>query len=79
MLKKTKVELEKISNADIHLFIEKGMRGGTGYVSKRYSKGNNQFCRDYDETKRKVYIIYLDMNNLYGKAISKYLPYEGFK
>ena len=35
MLKMTKVELEKISNADIHLFIEKGMRGGICSVSKR--------------------------------------------
>ena len=79
MLKMTKVELEKISNADIHLFIEKGMRGGVCYVSKRYSKANNEFCPDYDETKPKVYIKYLDMNNLYGKAMSEYLPYGGFK
>ena len=38
MLKMTKVELEKISYADIHLFIEKGMRIGIWFVSKRYSK-----------------------------------------
>ena len=79
MLKMTKVELEKISDADIHLFIEKGMRGGICSVSKRYSKANNEFCPDYDETKPKVYIKYLDMNNLYGKAMSEYLPYGGFK
>ena len=30
----TKVELEKISNADMHLFIEKGMRGGISYINK---------------------------------------------
>ena len=41
-LKMTKVELEKTSNADIHLFIEKGMRGGISYINKRYSKANNQ-------------------------------------
>ena len=79
MLKMTKIELEKISNPDIHLFIERGMRGGICYVSKRYSKANNEFCPDYDETKPKVYIKYLDMNNLYGKAMSEYLPYGGFK
>ena len=38
MLKMTKIELEKISNPDIHLFIERGMRGGVCYVSKRHSK-----------------------------------------
>ena len=42
MLKMTKIELEKISNADIHLFIERDMRGGICYVSKRYSKANNE-------------------------------------
>ena len=48
MLKMIKVELEKISDPDIHLFIEKGMRGGISYVSKRYSKANNEKCPNYD-------------------------------
>ena len=43
MLKMTKVELENISDADIHLFIEKGIRGGIWFVSKRYSKANNEY------------------------------------
>ena len=79
MLKMTKVELERSSETDIHLFIERGMRRGICSASKRYSKANNEFCPDYDETKPKVYIKYLDMNNLYGKAMSEYLPYGGFK
>ena len=79
MLKMTKVELEKISDADIHLFIEKGTRGGICFISKRYSKANNEFCPVYGETKEKVYIKHFDMSNLYGKAMSEYLPYEGFK
>ena len=48
MLKMKKVELEKISDADIHLFIERGMRGGICCVSKRYTKANNEFCLYYD-------------------------------
>ena len=51
MLKITKVELEKINNARMHLFIEKEMRGGISYASKRYSKANNKYCADYDKTK----------------------------
>ena len=39
-------ELEKISNANIHLFIEKGMRRGISYINKRYSKTNNKYCSD---------------------------------
>ena len=37
------------------------------------------FLPDYGKSKEKVYIKYLDMNNLYGKAMSEYLPYGGFK
>ena len=55
MLKMTKVELEKVSEADIHLFIERSMRGGICSASKRYSKANNEFCPDYNEIKQKVY------------------------
>ena len=79
MLKMTKVKLEKISDADIHLFIEKGMRGGISYVNKRYSRANNENCSNYDKEKFIKYINYLDMNNLYGHAMSQYLPYGGFK
>ena len=79
MLKMTKVELEKISNAHIHLFIEKGMRGGIGYASKRYSKANSKYCPDYDKNKPEIYINYIDMNNLYGGAMSECLPYGRFR
>ena len=79
MLKMTKVKLEKISDADIHLFIEKGMRGGISYSAKRYSKANNENCPDYDKEKPEFYISYLDMNSLYGGAMSQYLPNGGFK
>ena len=79
MLKMTKVELEKISDPDKYMFFEQGMRGGVSYINKRYSKANNEYCKDYDKEKPKNYIIYLDMNNLYGHAMSQYLPYGGFK
>ena len=79
MLKMTKVELEKISDADMYIFIERCMRGDISYVNKRFSKANNEYCPDYDKNKPKVYINYHDMNNLYGDAMSQYLPYGGFK
>ena len=79
MLKMTKVELEKISNADIHLFIEKRMRGVISYVNKRYSKANNKYCPDYHKTKPEKHIAYIDLNNLFWGAMSEYLPYGGFK
>ena len=75
MLKMTKGELAKISDANVHLFIQKEKRGGISYVNKRYSKANNKYCSDYDKNKPKNFIFYLDMNNLYGDAMSQYLPY----
>ena len=48
MLKMTGVKLEKISDIDKYLFIEKGLRGGTSYIAKRYAKANNKYMCDYD-------------------------------
>ena len=79
MLKKTKVELGKTSDPDKYTFIEKGMRGGISYIDKKYSKANNEYCSDCHSVKSKTYITYLDMNNLYGHAMSQYLPYANFK
>ena len=66
MLKMTSIELEKISDIDKYLFIEKGLRGGISYIAKRHSKANNEYCPDYDKNKPSTFISYLDMNKLYG-------------
>ena len=79
VLKMTGVKLEKISNIDMHFFIEKKLRGGTSYIAKRYSEATNKYIKNYDLTKPSKYIEYLDKNNLYGWAISGYLIYGGFK
>ena len=55
------------------------MRGGISYVSKIYGKVNNKYMESYDSSKKSNYITYLDANNLYGWAMSQYLPYSGFK
>ena len=57
----------------MHLFIEKRSRGGISYIAKRYSEANNKSMKDYDPTKPSKFILYLDMNNLYGKGVSGYL------
>ena len=73
------MRLEKIVDIDMYLFIEKGLRGGISYIAKRYAKANNKYMKDYDPKKPSKFITYLDMNNLYGWAMSGYLPYGGFK
>ena len=57
----------------MHLFIEKRLRGGISYIAKRYSEANNKSMKDYDPTKPSKFILYVDMNNLYGKGVSGYL------
>ena len=78
MLKMTDIKLEKISDIGKYLYIKKGLRGGISDIAKRYAKANNKYLNDYDPKKPST-STYLDMNNLYGCAISEYLPYEGFR
>ena len=78
-VKMTSVKLEKISDTDRYLFIEKRLRGGISYIAKRSAKANNKYMNDYDPKKLSTFISYLDMNNLYGSAMSEYLLYEWFK
>ena len=75
----TGVWLEKIVDIDMYLFIGKGLRGGISYIAKRYAKENSKYMKNYDPRKPSIYISYLDMNNLYGWAMSSYRPYGGFK
>ncbi|KAJ8888509.1 hypothetical protein PR048_008000 [Dryococelus australis] len=79
MLKHTKIELELLTDYDMILMIEKCVSGGISHFCKRYAKANNKFIKTYDSTKEIFYLTYLDANNLYGWAMSQYLPYGGFK
>ena len=79
MLKITDIKLEKISDIDKYLFIEKALRGGISYIAKRYAKANNKYLNDYDPKRLSTLISYIDMNNLCGWAMSEYLPYGRMK
>ena len=74
-----KVELELITDPDICIFSEKGMRGGVFYISNRYSKANNKYLKSSDPKQDLKHIIYLDSNNLCGYAMPKFLPTTGLK
>ena len=79
-LKITEVELELLSDPDMLLMIEKGIRGGISMISNRHGKANNSYMEDeYDDKRATKYITYLDANNLYGWAMCKPLPTHDFK
>ena len=71
--------LELISDIDLLLMIEKGIRGGICQSIFRHAKANNKYMIDYDEKVVSSFLIYADYNNLYGKAMSEKLPVDGFK
>ena len=78
-LKKTSVKLELLTDYDMLLMVEEGIRGGICHVIHRYAKANNKYMKNYDKNEESSYIQYSDANNLYGWAMSQKLPINGFK
>ena len=78
-LKKTNVELELLTDYDMLLMVEEGIREGICHAIQRYAKANNKYMNDYDRKKKPSYIQYIDANNLYGKAMTEKLPVRGFR
>ena len=79
-LKMTDIDLELLSDPDMLLMFEKGIRGGISMISNRYGKANNKYMKKgFNRNKLKKYLMYLDANNLYGCAMSMKLPTHGFK
>ena len=78
-LKKTNMQLELLTDYDMLLMVEEGIRGGICHSTHRYAKANNKYMKNYNSNEESSYIQYLDANNLYGWAMSKKLPVNGFK
>ena len=66
LLKKTEVELELLTNIDMLLMVEKGIRGGMCQAIHKYAKANNKYMKNYEKNIESSYLIYLHANNLYG-------------
>ena len=78
-LKKTGAELELLTDVDLLLMVEKGIRGGICHAILRYAKANNKYMKDYNQDGEESFLQYDDANNFYGFAMIQPLPVDGFK
>ena len=79
LLKKTEIKLDLLSDVNMILFIEGGIRGGVSMISNRYGKANKKYMENYNPGEESKFITYLDANNLYGWGMSQKLPYKNFR
>ena len=77
--KKTEVKLELLTDIDMILMIEKGIKNEICHAIHRYAKANNKYMKNYDKRIESSYIEYLDAKNLYGWRMLQKSPVNGFK
>ena len=73
------MKLELLTDVDMLLMVEKGIRGGICHAILRYAKTNNKYMKDYNKDEEESFLQYDDANNLYGWVMSQPLPIDGFK
>ena len=78
-LKKAKVRFDLLTDTNMLLTIEKGIRGGICHSIYQYAKAISKYKKDYDKNKEPSYLQYWDVNNLYGWPMSRKLPVNNFE
>ena len=78
-LKKTGVEIELLTDIDMILMNEEGVRGGITQAIRKYASANNKYMKNYNPNQKLSYLMYLDAKNLYGWAMCRKLPLNNFK
>ena len=79
-LKKSGVRLELLSDPDMYLFFEQGIRRGYSNVHKNYQKANHKYLgKYYNPEEEKIYLWYVDMNSLYPTVMVDKMPVRDFR
>ena len=78
-LKFTGIQIEILTDIDMHLMNEEGIGGGITQAIKKYASANNKYMKNYNPNQLSSFLMYLDANNLYGWAMCRKLPLNKFK
>ena len=78
-LKRTAIELELLTDYNMFLMVEKGIKGGKCDIIHRYAKASNKYMKNYVKSIISSYLTCLDANNLYEWGMYQKLPANGFK
>ena len=69
-LKRNKVKSGLLTDIDMLLMVENGIRGSICHSIYQYAKANNKYMKNYDKNKESSYLQYWDVNNLHTWAMS---------
>ena len=78
-LKETEVKPELLTDVDMSLMVQEGVRWGLCRAIHRHAKANNIYLEDYNEDEEESFLQYVDANNLYAFAMIQPLPVDGFE
>ena len=62
--------MELLTDIDMLLMVQKGIRGGICHSIYQYAKANNKYMKDYDKNIESSYLKYWNINNLCGWVMS---------
>ena len=69
-LKKTEVKLELLTDIDMLLMVENGIRGRICHAVHQFAKANIKYLKHYDKNEESSYLKYCNVNNLHGWGMS---------
>ena len=78
-LKETRVKLELLTDYDMLLMIESGIRGGMCQALHKYAAANNKYMKNVNKNIPSSYLMYLDAKKLSGWEMFRKLPVDEFK